>query len=183
MKIPDFYENRWNSSIKCRKDYESDTETVDYIRTEYELWSLWIDRFYNGEHGIFNTLDGDAPRYLLEDDMDFCLFEKEYKKNYFKKDHLANHKARSRYIINRLTSIFKKVEKYDTSISDEDEERYNINFEEMKHKMSRDSTYEKKWFKAADDANNYIVKLLNKKSPSNKRSKKRRKSTKKKSRK
>jgi len=165
MKIPSFYEYRWKDMI-CRKAYKN----LDYIREEYEIWSLWIDKFYNGKYGIYNAVLGFAPRYVLEYELDFCLWEKTYKKNSVKKNHIANHKVRSKYIIDMLKDLFNKVEKYD------EKENHNIDFEEMKEKMMKDQTYKQRWFKAAYEANNYIEKLLtlksNKKSvkKSNKRS-------------
>ena len=56
MKIPKFYDMRWEDQPAlqtCRKDYEKSKEKLDYLRTEYELWALWIDKFYNGKYGIF----------------------------------------------------------------------------------------------------------------------------------
>ena len=79
MIIPKFYEGRWKN-IRCRKDFENSKEKLDYLRTEYELWARWIDEFYSGKHGIFK-IKGDAPRYALEEYMDFCYWEKTYKKN------------------------------------------------------------------------------------------------------
>lgn len=157
MKISKFYDQRWKT-LKCRKDYEKSKEKLDYLRTEYELWALWIDKFYNGKYGIFK-IDGDAPRYVLEDEMDFCYWEKTYKKNYSKRDHLENHKVRAKYIIKILKELFNDVVNYDLNIDDEDEE-FNLDLEEMKEKMNNDSTYKQKWFKAAKDGNEYINKLL-----------------------
>jgi hypothetical protein len=78
MIIPDFYEYRWKR-IKCRKDYENSKEKLDYLWAEYEIWALWIDKFYSGDHGIFK-IEGDAPRYALEDYMDFVIGKKLIKK-------------------------------------------------------------------------------------------------------
>lgn len=33
MIIPEFYENRWNKNIYCRKKYEDSKEKLDYLRT------------------------------------------------------------------------------------------------------------------------------------------------------
>jgi len=161
MKIPSFYEYRWKRTIKCRADYEDSKKKRDYLRLEYELWALWIDKFYSGKYGIYKTLDGDAPRYVLEYDLDFCLFENTYKKNYPKKDHFKNHKVRSQYIIKILTNIFNKVDNYVLHSSEDDD--FNLDFEEMKIKMMNDPTYKEKWFKAAYDANSYIEQLLSQK--------------------
>lgn len=161
MKIPDFYEYRWKTNIKCRKDYEDFKEKLDYLRLEYEIWALWIDKFYNGEYGIYNTVKGDAPRYALEDDMDFCLWKNTYAKNYLKRNHSSNHKVRSKYIINTLTNLFKNVAKYVLRDS-EDEDGFNLDFQEMKQAMKNDSKYKQKWFKAAYEANLYIKNLLSK---------------------
>jgi hypothetical protein len=164
MKIPDFYESRWNNAgvvgIKCK----GNGDDPDYLRKEYELWALWIDKFYEG---IFK-IGGDAPRYVLEDHMDFCFWEKIYKKNYKKKDHLSNHRARSLYIIYLLTELFEEVNNYVPRDDDYDyeEQRYKfdpLSLTEMKEKMS-DPTYKQKWFQAAYDANNYISRKLTTKS-------------------
>ena len=164
MIISDFYEGRWKN-IRCRKDYENSKEKLDYLRTEYELWARWIDEFYSGKHGIFKTLTGDAPRYALEDYMDFCYWEKTYKKNYPKRDHFANHKVRAEYIIKLLTKLFNDVDNYVlrsyTNADDIDnDEGFNLNFEEMKENMKKDRTYKEKWFKAAHDANDYIENIF-----------------------
>jgi hypothetical protein len=163
MIIPNFYEYRWRKTINCRKDYEDVQEKLDYLRFEYEIWALWIDKFYDGENGIYKTLaGGDAPRYVLEDDMDFCLWQNTYKKNYLKRNHFANHKVRSKYIIKTLKSLFKKVDKYVLRGSHEDEdEGFNLDFQEMKQKLLEDPIYKEKWFLAAYEANKYIDKLLN----------------------
>ena len=163
MKIPDFYEGRWKN-IQCRKDYENSKEKLDYLRKEYELWALWIDKFYSGEYGIFK-IGGDAPRYAVEDYMDFCYWGKNYKKNYSKRDHFANHKVRAEYIIKLLTKLFNNVENYVMRPRAEDydnDEGYSLDFQEMKEKMQSDRTYKQKWFKAAYDANDYIETILNK---------------------
>ena len=164
MIIPKFYEGRWNKNIYCRKHYEDNKEKLDYLRTEYEIWALWIDKFYNGDYGIFK-IKGDAPRYALEDDLDFCLWERHYEKNYAKRDHFANHKARSEYIIKSLTKLFNNVDKYILRPNRKDyvydnDEGFNLDFEEMKEEMKTDRTYKQKWFKAAYIANVYIDKLL-----------------------
>ena len=163
MIIPQFYEYRWRKTIKCRKDYEDVQEKLDYLRFEYEIWALWIDKFYNGENGIYKTLTGDAPRYVLEDAMDFCLWQNTYKKNYLKRNHFANHKVRSKYIIKTLLSLFRKVNKYVLrEPEDEDEdEGFDLNLQEMKEKMMKDPIYKEKWFLAAYEANKYIDELLN----------------------
>ena len=168
MKISDFYEYRWGKTIKCRKDYENSKDRLDYLRFEYELWAVWIDKFYNGEYGIYKTLNGDAPRYVLEDYMDFCYWKSTYESNYLKRDHVSNHEVRSKYIINILTSIFKKVEQYvlrrqRTADEDDEDPGFNLNFQEMKEKMMADPTYKQKWFKAAYEANDYVRKLLSQK--------------------
>ena len=165
MKIPKFYDMRWEDQPAlqtCRKDYEKSKEKLDYLRTEYELWALWIDKFYNGKYGIFK-IKGDAPRYVLEYDMDFCDWEKTYKKNYSKRDHLGNHKVRAKYIIKILKELFNDVANYDLNITDDEDEEFNLDLEEMKENMNNDSTYKQKWFKAAKDANEYINKLILKK--------------------
>jgi len=160
MIIPQFYEYRWNKTIKCKKDYEDDKKRLDYLRLEYEIWALWIDKFYNGEYGIYKTLDGDAPRYVLEYDMDFCLWQNTYKKNYLKRDHFANHKARSKYIVKTLSSLFKKVDKY-VLHDDVEDDGFNLDFQEMKKKILEDPIYKQKWFLAAYQSNKYIDELLN----------------------
>ena len=160
MKIPSFYEYRWNTNIKCRKDYEDKQEKLDYLRLEYEFWALWIDKFYYGEYGI-SKIGGDAPRYALEYDMDFCIWQNTYKKNYDKRDHFGNHKIRSEYIIKILNKLFEKVDNYVLLSDDEDENKnFNLDFQEMKIKMLNDNTYKEKWFKAANEANYYIENLL-----------------------
>ena len=162
MIIPKFYENRWNKNIYCRKYYEDNKEKLDYLRTEYEIWALWIDKFYNGEYGIFNTIDGDAPRYALEYELDFCIWEDTYKKNYLKRDHFTNQEVRSKNIIKRLTKLFNDAGKYNlrTTVPRSPDEDINLDLEEIKTKMKTDRTYKDKWFKAAYEANDYIDKLL-----------------------
>jgi hypothetical protein len=162
MIIPEFYEGRWNKNIYCRKKYEDNKEKLDYLRTEYEIWALWIDKFYNGKYGIFNTIDGDAPRYALEYDLDFCIWEDTYKKNYLKRDHFSNQEVRSKNIIKRLTSLFNNAEKYilRTTVPRSPDEDINLDLEEIKTKMKKDPKYKEKWFKAAYEANDYIDKLL-----------------------
>ena len=179
MKIPDVYDKRWKS-VECRIDYEKPRAKLAYLRKEYELWALWIDKFYSGDHGIFKTLTGDAPRYALEDDMDFCYWDTTYDLNYPKRNHFANHKARAKYIINLLTELFDDVDNYvlrtksemDSDDIDEDE-GFNLNFQEMKEKMMNDPTYKQKWFKAAYAANDYIENMLNKSRPKTMRSRRR----------
>ena len=168
MKISDFYDKRWKS-LECRKDYEKPPAKLAYLRKEYELWALWIDKFYSGEHGIYTTLTGDAPRYALEDYMDFCYWDTTYDLNYPKRNHFANHKARAEYTVKLLTELFNDVDNYvmrtksemDSDDIDEDE-GFNLNFQEMKEKMMNDPTYKQKWFKAAYAANDYIESMLNK---------------------
>ena len=108
---------------------------------------------------------GDAPRYALEDYMDFCYWEKTYKKNYLKRDHIANHRVRADYIIKLLTKLFNNVDNYvlrptRDDHDHDDDEGFNLDFEEMKAEMKTDRTYKQKWFKAAYEANEYIDKLL-----------------------
>jgi hypothetical protein len=79
MKIPDFYETRW-VKIGYNEETENDIDYLDYIRVEYELWALWIDKFYSGKrNGIYNKIEGDAPRYALEDDFDFWYWKDDYR--------------------------------------------------------------------------------------------------------
>ena len=130
MKIPDFYDKIWKS-FECRKDYEKPPAKLAYLRKEYELWALWIDKFYSGEHGIYTTLTGDAPRYALEYEMDFCYWDTTYDLNYPKKNHLANHKVRAEYIVKRLTKLFNDVDDYvlrKGDVDDEDE-GFNLDFQ------------------------------------------------------
>ena len=184
MKIPDFYERRWNKigvvGIKCK---DNDSDYLDYIRKEYEVWALWIDRFYDGEHGIYK-IGGDAPRYALEDHLDFCFWDKTYKKNYKKRDHLSNHTKRSHYIINLLTKLFEEVNNFVDYDVDDDKIRDKIrtmfdplSLKEMKEKIMTDPEYKQKWFQAAHDANKYISsKFLSKKKTKTKSNKKTKKS-------
>jgi len=162
MEISKHYEYRWNNGIglSCRKEFENSKDELDYLRLEYEIWALWIDKFYSGEYGIYNTVKGDAPRYALEDEMDFCFWKDTYRKNYLRRDHYANHKTRSKYIINRIKKLFKDAKKY-VSITDDEDENYNINLEEIKKSMKTDPLYKEKWFIAAFQANNYIDELFN----------------------
>ena len=196
MKIPEFYESRWNkigeAGIKCKDS--DDSEYLDYIRKEYEFWVLWIDRFYNGDHGIFK-IGGDAPRYVLEDHLDFCIWDKYYKKNYKRRDHLSNHRERSGYIINLLRDLWKQVErkprKFDPPRFIFDKlslkEMREKNLEEMKEQMSEFadlsweekpslekmdiSGYKERWFKAAHYANDYITTLCTRRFKKSKKSK------------
>lgn len=183
MKIPDFYDKSWKS-LECRKDYEKPRAKLAYLRKEYELWALWISKFYSGEHGIYTTLTGDAPRYALEYEMDFCYWDTTYDLNYPKRNHLANHKVRAEYIVKRLTELFNDVDNYvlrtksemesemDSDDIDEDE-GFNLDFQEMKEQMMNDPTYKQKWFKAAYAANDYIENILNKSQPKTMRSRRR----------
>ena len=159
MKIDSFYEHRWKN---ISKKYENNTEKLNYIRSEYEFWASWIHTFYSGEYGIYKTVKGDAPRYALEYDFefDFPLFQKNYEKNFEKKDHVENHKIRADYIIKTLAKLFNKVENYVFCSSEDDNEEFNLDFDEMKTEMLKDNTYKSKWFKAAYAANYYIDYLL-----------------------
>ena len=156
MRLSSFYESRWKQ-ISTR--YEDNPDKLNYMRTEYEFWAQWIERFYSGEYGIYNTVSGDAPRYAIEYDLDFLLFEKDYEKNFEKKDHETNLRVRAEYIIKRLKRLFDDVDKY-IICSSEDEngdenDNFNLNYDEMKTKMLTDNTYKQKWFEAAYDANYY----------------------------
>ena len=161
MIIPKFYEDRWNKNIYCRKKYEDSKEKLDYLRTEYEMWALWIDKLYNGKSGLF-TIGGDAPRYALEYELDFCILEDTYKKNYLKRDHFANQEIRSKDAIKRLTSLFNNAAKYvlRTTVPRSPDEDINLDLEEIKINMMKDPMYKEKWFKAVYEANDYIDKLL-----------------------
>jgi hypothetical protein len=96
--------------------------------------------------------------------MDFCYWEKTYKKNYPKRDHFANHRVRSKYIIKLLTKLF-NVDNYvlrsyaNADLYDEDE-GFILDFQEMKEEMKKDRAYKQRWFKAAYEANEYIKNLL-----------------------
>jgi hypothetical protein len=155
MKLPDFYENRW-VNIGYNKETENDVDYLDYIRVEYELWALWIDKFYSGKkNGIYNKIEGDAPRYALEDDFDFWYWKDDYRENFKndREDHRCNHRVRSSRLINRLNELFEKVDNYVPKVN---EDRDYLSLEEMSEKMMIDPMYKKKWFQAAYDANIYM---------------------------
>lgn len=116
---------------------------------------------YNGKFGLF-TIGGDAPRYALEYELDFCMLEDTYKKNYLKRDHFANQEVRSKDTIKRLTSLFNNAAKYvlRTTVPRSPDEDINLDLEEIKINMMKDHMYKEKWFKAVYEANNYIDKLL-----------------------
>ena len=125
------------------------------------MWALWIDKLYNGKSGLF-TIGGDAPRYALEYELDFCILEDTYKKNYLKRDHFANQEIRSKDAIKRLTSLFNNAAKYvlRTTVPRSPDEDINLDLEEIKINMMKDPMYKEKWFKAVYEANDYIDKLL-----------------------
>jgi hypothetical protein len=162
-RIPDFYERRWNNNgvigISC-KESEKNVNYLNYLRQEYEYWALWIDQFYVGENGIFNTIKGDAPRYALEDRMEFCDWKKTYKENYKKRDHLSNHIIRSFDTIELLKKLFQEASNYVPVGEDDEDPRDFLSFEEIQKNMKADPTYKEKWFQAAYDANNYIFRKL-----------------------
>lgn len=162
MKIPDFYENRW-IQIGYNNETENNIDYLDYIRVEYELWALWIDKFYSGKNGIYNKIEGDAPRYALEDDFDFWYWKEEYKENFKnnREDHRCNHRVRSKTLINRLTELFEKVDNYVPKVNKDEDKRDYLSLEEMNEKMMMDPImYKKKWFQAAYDANIYMYRKI-----------------------
>jgi len=173
-RIPDFYERRCNNNgvigISC-KESEKNKDYLNYLRQEYEYWALWIHRFYVGENGIFNTIQGDAPRYALENRMEFCDWKKTYKSNYEKRDHLSNHIIRAFDTIDLLKKLFQEASNYVPFGEDDEDPRDFLSLEEIQKNMKADPTYKEKWFQAAYDANNYIFRKLMRKKGQKKASK------------